>query len=457
MKSITHRLTLWYALIVTFSIAAVLVFGRYYLESSLVKGVDLLNEVEFQEIKSRMDAANAGGNREALLQAIRAHAELDAALYVFQVGTSHENVIYRSANLGPHQLPKEVHGQARVTVTDEDLGPLRSSEFNYGGLDIHIASSLESAEALFGNYTRASIYACLLAFLVSLGVGHGLSRLAMRPVAAIQASARRITASNFKERIPIPNTQDEIARMAALLNEMLDRLEDSYQQVKRFTAEASHEFRTPLSIIRLQAERLLSNPDLPFADQEQALTEQMEEIERLNKMIDDLLLISKADAGVMTLDRKRVDLQDFLEEFRCDAELLAEEKGIRFSLEAGNVSEWTFDSSWIRQVLLNLLANAISASKAGTTITLSVEKAGAELAMRMLDEGGGIPEDQLVRIFNRFERLDKPGESKGNGLGLAICESIVHRHGGRIFARNRNDVAGLVVELRLPEGQSSTS
>jgi two-component system heavy metal sensor histidine kinase CusS len=88
---------------------------------------------------------------------------------------------------------------------------------------------------------------------------------------------------------------------------------------------------------------------------------------------------------------------------------------------------------------------------------LSVEKAGPELAMRMLDEGGGIPEDQLVRIFNRFERLDKPGESKGNGLGLAICESIVHRHGGRIFARNRNDVAGLVVELRLPEGQSSTS
>lgn len=457
MKSITHRLTFWYALVVTLSIAVVLVFGRLYLESSLIRAIDLLNEVEFQEIKSRMDAANAGGNRETLLQAIRAHAELDAALYVFQVGTSHENVLYRSANLGPHQLPKEVHGQARVTVTDDELGPLRSSEFNYGGLDIHIASSLESAEALFRNYTRASIYACLVAFLISLGIGYGLSRLAMRPVAAIQATARRITASNFKERIHISNTNDEIARMAALLNDMLDRLEDSYQQVKRFTAEASHEFRTPLSIVRLQAERLLSNPDLPFADQEQALSEQMEEIERLNKMIDDLLLIAKADAGVMTLDRKRVDLQDFLEEFRCDAELLTEEKGVRFELDSTGVAEWTFDASWIRQVLLNLLSNAIRAGKSGSVITLSVRQEGPELVMRMLDESGGIPEDKLTRIFNRFERLDNSGDSKGNGLGLAICESIVHRHGGRIFARNREGVVGLVVELRLPMGESSTS
>ncbi len=451
MKSLTSRLTLWYALVVTLTVAVLLVAGRFYLEHNLMQGIDLLNQVEFEEILSRIGDADSPESEEQLIEAIRKHAELDAALYFFQVGRGHRDVLYKSSNLGPYALPAAVHGHERITVKDDELGWIRSMEFNYAGLDIHIASSLNSAEALFDDYEEAGLFVCGVVLVLSLALGYFLGRLAIRPIAAIQSTAQRVTASSFSERIPVPNTGDEVARMAILLNSMLDRLEASYQQVKRFTAEASHEFRTPLSIIRLQTERLLSDPKLPLAERESALAEQMEEVERLNKIIDDLLLLSKADAGVMSLDFKRVDLGEYLSDFCSDAELLSEERGVRFELKYDESAEWVFDPRWMRHVLLNLLSNALAVSQAGQVVRLEVAVAGHSIYFRMADAGRGLPEASLERMFNRFERLDKSSDSAGNGLGLAICRSIVERHGGAIRAYNRSDRSGLIVEVKLPE------
>lgn len=448
MNSLTSRLTIWYALVVTLTVAVLLFTGRFYLEHNLIAGIDLLNEVEFEEIRSRID--NTDESQGALILAIKEHAELDAALYFFQVGGESGEALYQSSNLGPYKLPQEVHRHPHVTVYDEELGYLRSAEFSYAGLDIHIVASLNSAEALFDDYKRVSVYACVLVFLLSLVLGYLLSRLAMRPIGAIQATARHITASNFDERIPVPNTSDEVSQMALLLNEMLDRLEASYQQVKRFTAEASHEFRTPLSIIRLQAERLMANPDLAEKDRTDALSEQMEEIERLNKIIDDLLVLAKSDAGVMPLALRSVNMAEYISNFRCDAELLAEERGVSFQLNKGTVSEWVFDSVWMRHVLLNLFSNALNVSQVGQLVSLEVESCEDLLYFRMQDEGPGLPEDQLERMFHRFERLGNSNGVKGNGLGLAICLSIVKRHGGRIRALNRSERSGLILEVALP-------
>ncbi len=451
MKSLTSRLTLWYALVVTLTVAVLLVAGRFYLEHNLMQGIDLLNQVEFEEILSRIGDADSPESEEQLIEAIRKHAELDAALYFFQVGRGHRDVLYKSSNLGPYALPAAVHGHERITVKDDELGWIRSMEFNYAGLDIHIASSLNSAEALFDDYEEAGLFVCGVVLVLSLALGYFLGRLAIRPIAAIQSTAQRVTASSFSERIPVPNTGDEVARMAILLNSMLDRLEASYQQVKRFTAEASHEFRTPLSIIRLQTERLLSNPKLPLAERESALAEQMEEVERLNKIIDDLLLLSKADAGVMSLDFQRVNLGEYLSDFCSDAELLSEERGVRFELKYDEPAEWVFDPRWMRHVLLNLLSNALEVSQAGQVVRLEVAVEGHSIYFRMADAGRGLPEASLARMFNRFERLDKSSNSAGNGLGLAICRSIVERHGGAIRAYNRSDRSGLIVEVKLPE------
>jgi signal transduction histidine kinase len=448
MKSLTFRLTLWYALVVTLTVGGVLFAGRFYLEDHLIAGIDLLNEVEFEEIRARLDDSDAAGPE--LVDAIKEHAELDAALYFFQIGGEGGEPLWKSSNLGPEVLPQAVHGHAHVTVFDDELGLIRSSEFGYAGLDIHIVSSLSNAEVLFRGYQTASFTVTVGVFLLSLGFGYFLSRLAMRPIAGIQMTARQITASNFDARIPVPNTNDEVSEMAVFLNEMLDRLEASYQQVKRFTAEASHEFRTPLSIIRLQAERLMERPDLSEEDRDSALAEQMEGVGRLNKVMDDLLLLAKSDAGVMPLDLHRVHLANYLEDFRCDCELLAEDRGVRFELEVCDVAEWVLDPVWMRNVLLNLFTNALNVSRAGQCVRLEVDVHDGCLFWGMKDEGAGLPEDQLERMFDRFERLDQPsGNSSGNGLGLAICRSIVERHGGRIFASNRSDYSGLCVEVVL--------
>lgn len=450
MRSIRSRLTIGYAFLVTLTLAGILLIGRWYLESSLMRGLDLLNEVEYQEIESRIKAAGPRSGDDVLMEAIRGHAELDAALYFFQVSRVEGEVLYRSSNLGPFLLPRTADGSGRSTITHDKLGPLRVAKFRYADLDIQIASSLEGVENLFRNYTRAGLYGSLLAFAFSLAMGYGLSALAMRPVAGIQRTAQRITASNFKERIPVPRTNDEIARMAGLLNAMLDRLERAYDQVRRFTAEASHEFRTPLSIIRLQAERLLERGDLSASERESALQEQMEEIERLNSMIDDLLLIAKADAGVMVLNSHDVDLTTFLDDFSADARLLAEEKGITFWHRADSAITWPFDPAWIRRVLLNLLSNSLEASACGSRIDLLAEQTEEVLVVRLQDEGPGLPEDMLRRVFNRFERAGKATSDKGSGLGLSICQSIVERHGGIIEARNRPDRSGLIMEIKLP-------
>jgi len=450
MKSLTSRLTFWYALVVTVTVAVLLLLGRFYLEHNLIKGVDLLNEVEFEEVRSRIDRPNAGGEGE-VLEAVRQHAELDAALYFFQVGRGHDQVIFKSSNLGPYQLPPGVHGRSKVTVADDELGVLRSAEFSYAGLDIHIASSLHSAQKLFDDYEQTSILVCFGIFLLSLGFGYLLSRLAIHPIAAIQTTARRITASSFSERIPVPNTTDEIARMASFLNEMLDRLEASYEQVKRFTAEASHELRTPLSIIRLQAERLSQEGEMTVAERREASAEQLEEIQRLNKLIDDMLLLAKADAGVIQLNCKAVDIAEFTEDFNCDAELLAAEKGVHFKLSCPIEGIVYFDPAWMRHVLLNLLSNALNHSQAGDQLELDCVEEGGSAVFRMTDSGPGLPDYKLEAVFERFERVGADTDSGGNGLGLAICRSIVQRHGGAIRAMNRSDRSGLILEVRLPE------
>jgi signal transduction histidine kinase len=458
MSSFTQRLTLWYASVATLTVVAVLVIGRIYLEKSLLDGIDLLNRVEFQEIKARLDAAGASGDDDRIIQAIREHAELDAALYLFQIGRGPNQVIFRSANMGPHSLPYSVHGHARITVNDPHLGPLRSSEFHYAGFDIHIASSLESAFVLFDQYARASVTIVILTLLLSLAIGYGMCRLAMRPIAAIQRTAARVTSSNLSERIPVPNTQDEVARMAHLLNTMLERLEQAYEQMKRFTAEASHELRTPLSIIRLQAERLLSHPHLPEQEREAGLREQMEEIEHLNRIIEDLLLVARADAAVLKVNPQSVDLDTFIGEFRTDADLLAEQAGVHFAVSDLPGGSWSFDPAAIRRLLFNLLENAIRVTPPGGRVSLEVEKSCRTLLMRMQDEGPGIPEELRDRIFNRFERLENTGfESAGNGLGLAICRHIAHLHGGSITAGNRSDRSGLVMAFRLPAGKADAA
>jgi two-component system heavy metal sensor histidine kinase CusS len=285
---------------------------------------------------------------------------------------------------------------------------------------------------------------------VSTVIGFALSRLALRPVRLIRETANRIGSDNLSERIPVSGVRDEIAELARLLNQMFDRLESSFKQVRRFAAEASHELKTPLSLIRLQAEKLLVTGNLSPAHEEAAQM-QLEELARLSRIIEELLFLSRAEARAITLQVKPQDPARFLHTFGQDARVLTEHHGRRFVLANEREGLVAFDAQRIRQVLLNLLANAVDASPRDGLITLRSTFAAGVWRVSVEDQGPGVPPSERERIFERFVRLgDRSSDERGSGLGLAICRSIIALHRGRIWAEAAAGAHGLKVLFEIP-------
>jgi two-component system heavy metal sensor histidine kinase CusS len=285
---------------------------------------------------------------------------------------------------------------------------------------------------------------------VSTVIGFGLSRLALRPVRLIRETANRIGSDNLSERIPVSGVRDEISELARLLNQMFDRLESSFKQVRRFAAEASHELKTPLSLIRLQAEKLLVTGNLSPAH-EDAVQMQLEELARLNRIIEELLFLSRAEARAITLQLKPQDPSRFLHTFAQDARVLAEHHGRSFVLTLEGEGLVAFETQRIRQVLLNLLANAVHASPHEGVITLRSAFTAGVWQVSVEDQGPGVPPSERERIFERFVRLgDSGSDERGSGLGLAICRSIIELHRGRIWAEAAGSGPGLKVLFEIP-------
>jgi len=272
----------------------------------------------------------------------------------------------------------------------------------------------------------------------------------LRPVHLMQAAARRISASNLSERIVVPPGGGEMADLARMLNQMIDRLEKSFNHVKRFTADTSHELMTPLSIIRLHGERLLNDPELP-AKYHHSVEEQLQETLHLADTLERLLMLAKADSSVLPLKLQSISTGDFMGQFAEDAQLLAESRGLRLRIAQNDSGVAVFDQGWIRQALFNLLSNALRFSPPQGTITFYSKRTDGEWSVEVWDEGKGVPPDRLNDIFERFVQITPRSEpGSGAGLGLAICKSVVELHKGRISACNRMDRSGLVVAFSLP-------
>jgi two-component system heavy metal sensor histidine kinase CusS len=288
--------------------------------------------------------------------------------------------------------------------------------------------------------------------VASLGIGLGLSRLLLRPIRAIRETARRIGSDNLSERIPVADVEDELTELAKLLNRMFDRLESAFDQIRRFSQEASHELKTPLSLIRLHAEQMLGDGDLPPAHAE-ALLVQIEELARLNQIIDEMLFLSRAEAKAIPLDLKPRDPARFLETFAQDAQALAEHSGRRFDWSHRGRTPVPFEDKWVRQVLLNVLTNALNVSPEGGLVELKSRATPTLWRVSVEDEGPGLTADQRSRIFERFVRFAPSGAGdRGSGLGLTISKSIIELHGGRIRAEPASPGRGLRIVFEIPVG-----
>jgi len=450
MRSLRFRLTLWFSLAVTLTAGTAATIGYFVVRKQMHDGIDFLLAAETEEILHRMGPHPERLPRDELISALRGHTEIDAPIYYFQIHRDGEGVIFRSRNLGDLVLPDLGDGVTAVRTVALRDEPIRVREQYFHTYHVQIATNLEQVEQLINQYERLLLVGLPLLFVSSIVVGLLLSEIALKPVRAMQRSALHISASNLSERLPVPPGQDEIAALARLLNDLFTRLEAAFEQVKRFTADASHELKTPLSLIRLHAEHLMQSTRLAPADLAE-VESQLEEIHRLNKLVESLLLLARADAGSLPLDARTADTAHFITAFGEDAAVLAEDRQVRFHISANAEGTARFDAILLRQVLLNLLSNALRHTPAGAGIELASQHDGDAWVITLEDEGPGVSPEQIERIFERFVRgtsTENVAEG-GSGLGLAIARSIVEAHGGTIVAANR-ERGGLRVTIRLP-------
>ncbi|MFP3643433.1 ATP-binding protein [Paraburkholderia sp. SIMBA_054] len=451
MKSIGARLAICYMIASTVTFALLFMAGRYFIEQHAIHALDLLNRSEFEQLKSGVGSAAETSSMEVLRQRLHALTD-DPELFQVEVDAPGGEVVFRSQGLDGHRIPARPR-EAVFNAVVEGLGELRAGAFSLGPYKVIIATSKSQVRVVMEGYERTFYELLLVMVMVSSVIGYGFGRIALRPVRTIQDTANRIRSDNLSERIPVSAAKDEISDLARLLNQMFDRLEISFDQIRRFTAEASHELKTPLTLVRLQAEKLVLDGQLSPA-QEQSVQVQIKELAHLNRIIEDLLLLSRADARAMTLDLKLHDPEPFLHSFSEDAHVLAEHRRLRFFFTHHGRGQVAIEPKWLRQVLLNLLSNALSASPPGGRVTLRSALLDGLWQVSIEDEGPGVPAEQREHIFERFVRIPRPGEDKGTGLGLAICRSLVELHGGRIYVEPTPG-SGLRVVFELPAATAS--
>ena len=473
MKSVGVRIAFWYALASLLTLGIFFRIGRHLVEQHIVHSLDTGIAAEFEQVKRRIGADFSTLSPDQLRSLITPLASVRFGIEILQPDGQ---VIYRSRNLSDRVIPDHPMEGDLLAIWMQrlfsyqkagapspagpalreynalmgDLGEMRIGEFVLGPFTVRIAVAKEQVRSLVAAYQEVFYVLLTLMVIVSSVIGYVLSHILLRPVRLIQETANHISSDNLSERIPVAPVEDEISNLARLLNQMFDRLESSFNQVRRFTAEASHELKTPLSLMRLQTEKLLMEGGLNPA-QEESLQVVVEEINRLNKIIEELLFLSRAEANAITLSGARQDPRAFMESFAQDARVLADSRGVRLADVHGGEGRVEFDSRWLRQVLLNLLSNALNYTPPGKCVTLTSQVGPDGWRVTVEDEGPGVPSAEREHIFERFVRLAHSAQhEKGSGLGLAICRSIIMLHQGRIWAEDTATGRGLRLIFEIP-------
>jgi heavy metal sensor kinase len=296
---------------------------------------------------------------------------------------------------------------------------------------LQVGMSLESLYVTRRRFLLIMAGVLPLGLLLAGGGGWLLARRALAPVDRMTEAARRIGAAHLAERLEESGVDDELDRLASTLNAMLGRLDAAFRQIRQFSADASHELQTPLTILKGELEVALRAPRSPEAYQDH-LRSALEEVDRIARLVEGLLLLARADAGVLRMDRKAVDLAQLVEEVYQQVKVLADSRDITLDLEAVEPLTIQGDYDRLRRLLLNLVDNGIKYTPHGGQVSLALQRHGAWAALRVSDTGIGLSPAEQERVFQRFYRAAEAREQSqvGAGLGLCIAQSIAEAHGG---------------------------
>jgi len=378
-----------------------------------------------------------------------------------QISDTDGRVLARSANLGAARLPTRAPLLTRLaagetvveTLTDFGEEPVRlvsvPVEARGARYLVQVAGSVEDADRAIRS-ARVLFVVMALALLAAVGTAAAvLTKRAFRPIDAVVDEAHRIGEIDLRRRLPHPGTTDEIGRLVSTLNDMLERIERSFESQRRFTADASHELRSPLSRLRAELEVMLRRPR-ERAEYEETLRSCLDEAERLSQLTDELLLLARLDSGEARLATDTVALHTVAEVAIRRMERASGGQP-RIAIAPSPPVVARVGREPVALVVQNLLENALKFSPPDSPVTISLGAEGDEVLLSVSDRGPGISPDELPRVFERFYRGKRARAEAvpGVGLGLALSRAVVEAHGGRITVQSQPG-GGTTFTVRLP-------
>jgi two-component system heavy metal sensor histidine kinase CusS len=419
--SIRFRLTVWYAVVLTAGLALFGVLLWVSLRHQLLADID-------EELDGRANRFESYFRNESAQRVPHMRAELEEFCQALPP-TSY--VMLRGSDGFTFTYPANAQ-----TATGAVRMLQRSFTLNGDTFDLNVGAPTTDVVYVLDELRFLLLILIPVMIAIACLGGVWLSRRALRPVQDVTAAALMISIENLSERVPVPATGDEIARLAEVVNSMLARLESAVKTLSQFVADASHELRTPLAVIRTTAELALRRGRSPESYRE-SLEDVVSEAQRMTQLVEDLLILARTDAQIVEMPRAPVDLRDILHAVAVEMNSLAQTRQIHIRTALGDAPAIIAGNRpALHRLFVGLLDNALKYSHLSSEVIVTIGRHDTRLSVTIQDFGAGIGEADLPHIFERFYRADRSRTGSGHGLGLPLAESIAIAHRAKIDVRS---------------------
>jgi len=443
-RTLRARLTVWYTGV--FLVAFLLCGGTLYFylrwegRRAIARGLRAQTTWISNRIATLLQPGAAAEPLSHLPEEVRAdlqrHLDAETDHYSVLVRSKEGREFYAVGNQAAVDVTRAPALNGRTVLASIDRGPegtYHIASLTRESFEIRVAVSDEGVRRVLANTRRILFLMAPVMAAVAAAGGWLLARRALRPIDQIVALAARRNARNLDERMPEPEIDDEVGRLIRTLNDTADRMTTLYRRVAQFSANVAHELKTPLTILRGEAELAVGAAHTPEEAQRLAQTF-LEESVRLSGIVDDLLTLAQEDPARVAIERRPVRIEEMVEDLREDAGILAQEKGLRVTVEENAPATVLGDAARLRRLFRSLLANAVKYTDTGGTIGIRSRRDRATVQVSIRDTGIGIAAESLPRVFDRFYRAEpaRSRDGSGAGLGLSLARWVAEAHGGSI-------------------------
>ena len=446
MKNLSLRLkmTIWYSVSLLIVMSLMYTTIHFVLHETMMKNAESIVKAYSAQASSYIEAEN--GTVKLDENMLETKEEIFFNIYDSANKAAYTNGVPDAlSDIAPN------FDKTRVITIDGTNWILYDQKFEEDDVSIgwiRSVKSLNYIDETLRNLLFIFLCLCPVFLAITLLIGYFLVRRTLQPIDKITTTARMIGRGDLSKRLNMTDTGDEIGRLGATFDEMIERLDTAFQAEQQFAADASHELRTPVTVISAYAENALSD-DTTTDEYTRAMEIIFKESRKMSATISSLLMLTRGDQHKYQPNLEWIDLGQLVDDVSDEMETPAEQKGVSISVLQHSSQYMMLDQTLITNLLLNILENAVKYSNSGGEIKVSLSKENAYVVLKIQDNGIGISKEDLPKVFNRFFRAEHTGEKEGTGLGLAIAKWIVELHQGEISIDSTLSV-GTTVMVNLP-------